>query len=67
MTFDARGQLWVAVNELNSLVRISPQGEVTKVTRNGAAGPLEFPATLVFVGNMGFVANFDTPRPVNMD
>lgn len=67
VTFDARGQLWVAVNELNSLVRISPQREVTEVTRNGAAGPLEFPAGLVFVGNMGYVANFDTPRPVNMD
>lgn len=67
VAFDARGQLWVAVNELNALVRISPQGEVTEVARNGAAGPLEFPAALVFVGNTGYVANFDTPRRVNMD
>ena len=67
LAFDARGQLWVAVNELNSLVRISPQGEVTEVARNGAAGPLEFPAALVFVGNTGYVANFDTPRRVNLD
>jgi sugar lactone lactonase YvrE len=67
LAFDARGQLWVAVNELNSLVRISPAGELTEVTRNGAAGPLEFPAALVFVGDTGYVANFDTPRRVNLD
>ena len=67
LAFDARGQLWVAVNELNALVRISPNGELTEVARNGVAGPLEFPAALVFVGNTGYVANFDTPRRVNLD
>ena len=67
LAFDARGQLWVAVNELNALVRISPSGELTEVARNGVAGPLEFPAALVFVGNTGYVANFDTPRRVNLD
>lgn len=67
LAFDARGQLWVAVNELNALVRISPAGELTEVSRNGAAGPLEFPAALVFVGDTGYVANFDTPRRANLD
>lgn len=67
LAFDTRGQLWVAVNELNALVRISPSGELTEVARNGVAGPLEFPSALVFVGNTGYVANFDTPRRVNLD
>lgn len=67
LAFDARGQLWVAVNELNALVRIGPNGELTEVARNGVAGPLEFPAALVFVGSTGYVANFDTPRRVNLD
>jgi sugar lactone lactonase YvrE len=67
LAFDARGQLWVAVNELNALVRIGPSGELTEVARNGVAGPLEFPAALVFVGSTGYVANFDTPRRVNLD
>ena len=67
LAFDARGQLWVAVNELNALVRVSPAGELTEVARNGTAGPLEFPAALVFVGDTGYIANFDTPRRVNLD
>lgn len=67
LAFDSRGQLWVAANELNALVRISPTGVVTEATRNGAAGPLEFPAALAFVGETGYVANFDTPRRVNLD
>ena len=67
LAFDARGDLWITANELNALVRISPTGAVTEVARNGAAGPLEFPAALVFVGDTGYVANFDTPRRVNLD
>lgn len=67
LAFDARGQLWVAANELNALVRINPAGEVKEAARNGAAGPLEFPAALVFVGDTGYIANFDTPRRVNLD
>jgi sugar lactone lactonase YvrE len=67
LAFDARGQLWVAANELNALVRISPAGELTEVARNGVDGPLEFPSALVFVGDTGYVANFDTPRRVNLD
>ena len=67
LAFDARGHLWVAANELNALMRISPSGELTEAARNGPAGPLEFPAALVFVGDTGYVANFDTPRRVNLD
>lgn len=67
LAFDARGHLWVTSNEINALVRISPAGEPTTVARNGAAGPLEFPAAMVFVGDAGYVANFDTPRRDNLD
>lgn len=67
LAFDSRGDLWVAVNELNALARITPSGVLTEVARNGAAGPLEFPAALVFVGDTGYVANFDNPRRVNLD
>jgi sugar lactone lactonase YvrE len=67
LAFDPRGNLWVAANELNALVRISSTGAVTEAARNGAAGPLEFPAALAFVGETGYVANFDTPRRVNLD
>ena len=67
MAFDARGQLWVTANETNALVRVSPAGEMATVVRNGADGPLEFPAAMVFVGDAGYVANFDTPRRVNLD
>ena len=67
LAFDARGHLWITSNEINALVRISPTGEPTTVARNGAAGPLEFPAAVVFVGDAGYVANFDTPRRDNLD
>jgi sugar lactone lactonase YvrE len=67
VAFDGRGQLWVASNEINALVRVGPTGQVAEVARNGAAGPLEFPAGIVFVGNTGYVANFDVPRRANLD
>lgn len=65
--FDRDGRLWVTSNELNALVRIGADGAVTEVARNDAAGPLEFPSAVVFVGETGYVANFDTPRRVNLD
>lgn len=65
--FDGRGRLWVTSNELNTLVRVGPDGTVTEVARNDAAGPLEFPSAVVFVGETGYVANFDVPRRVNLD
>jgi sugar lactone lactonase YvrE len=67
MAFDPSGNLWVAVNELNAMVSVSPAGVVTTVARNGAKGPLEFPSAVVFVGKLAYVSNFDVPRRDNMD
>ncbi len=67
MAFDASGNVWVAANELNAIVSVSPAGVVKTVTKNGAQGPLEFPAALVFAGKRAYVANFDVPRRENMD
>lgn len=64
LAFDARGRLWAAVNERNALVTIE-DGAVRDIFKNGNTGPLEFPAALVFVGNTGYVANFDRARADN--
>ena len=67
IAFDPRGTLWVAANELNALVTVAPDGQVTTPLSNGNAGPLEFPSGIVFAGGTGYVTNFDVPRRVNMD
>jgi sugar lactone lactonase YvrE len=67
LAFDRRGTLWVTVNERNALATVSPDGRLREVAKNGSQGPLEFPAAMVFVGDRGYVANFDTPRRDNMD
>ena len=67
MAFHSNGDVWVAVNELNAIVSISPAGVVKTIAKNGSMGPLEFPAALVFVGDRAYVANFDVPRRDNMD
>lgn len=67
INFDSRGRLWVTANELNALARVSPAGEVITVASNGVGGPLEFPSAVVFIGDVGYVANFDVPRRVNVD
>lgn len=65
--FDSSGNLWVAVNELNAVVSVSPSGVVKTVARNKSEGPLEFPSALVFVGKRAYVANFDVARRDNLD
>ncbi len=67
MAFDSSGNVWVAANELNSIVSVSPSGVVKVIAKNGSQGPLEFPSALVFVGKTAYISNFDTPRRVNMD
>ena len=67
MAFHSNGDIWVAANELNAIVSVSPAGVVKTIANNGSQGPLEFPAALVFVGNRAYVANFDVPRRINMD
>jgi sugar lactone lactonase YvrE len=64
LTFDGRGRLWGAVNEHNALVVVEG-GTIREAHENGNTGPLEFPAALVFVGNTGYVANFDRARADN--
>ena len=67
LAFDRSGTLWVVQNELNSIVTVTPAGQVREVAKNGSSGPLEFPSAIVFVGDRGYVSNFDTPRRDNMD
>lgn len=67
LAFDRHGRLWVTANERNALLVVSREGELRQVAKHGSQGPLEFPAAMVFVGDVGYVANFDTPRRDNMD
>ena len=67
LAFDRSGMLWVVPNELNSLATVTSAGQVRQVAKNGSQGPLEFPSAIVFVGDRGYVSNFDTPRRDNMD
>ncbi len=65
--FDRAGRLWVASNEINAVVVVTPAGAVQPMARNGSAGPLEFPSAIVFVGERAYVSNFDVPRRDNLD
>jgi len=65
--FDAKGKLWATVNERNAIVIVTPDGNVQEITKNGSAGPLEFPSAIVFVGNTAYISNLDNPRRDNMD
>jgi sugar lactone lactonase YvrE len=67
LAFDRSGKLWVAANERNAIVTVTPDGQVREIAKNGGSGPLEFPAAIVFVGNTAYIANFDTARRDNMD
>jgi len=67
LAFDNSGKLWVAANERSALVTVTPDGNVQEVAKNGSAGPLEFPSAIVFVGNTGYISNYDAPRRDNMD
>jgi len=64
--FDPNGGLWVAANERNAVVMVTPDGKVFDVTKNGSKGPLEFPTQVIFVDNTAYVSNFDTPRRDNL-
>lgn len=67
LAFDRSGRLWVATNELNAVVGVTPAGQVQPIVRNGSAGRLEFPSALVFVGDRAYVSNFDVARRDNLD
>jgi len=65
ISFDPQGRLWAAVNERNALVVVEA-GQVHEAYKNGNSGPLEFPAALVFIDDVGYVANYDRPRRDNL-
>jgi sugar lactone lactonase YvrE len=67
LAFDHTGKLWVAANERNAIVTVTPDGQVQEIAKNGSNGPLEFPAAIVFVGGAAYIANYDTPRRDNLD
>jgi sugar lactone lactonase YvrE len=67
IAFDRAGRLWVTANERNALVTVSPDGKVAEIAKNDSKGPLEFPSAIVFVGGIGYISNYDTPRRDNMD
>lgn len=67
LAFDKTGKLWVTSNERNALLTVTPDGKVDEVAKNDSKGPLEFPSAIVFVGNIGYISNFDNPRRDNMD
>lgn len=64
--FDPTGKLWVPATERNALVTVNSDGKVEEVAKNDSHGPLEFPTSIVFVGNTGYISNFDTPRRDNL-
>jgi sugar lactone lactonase YvrE len=64
--FASNGDLWVAANERNAVVAVTPDGKVSDVAKNNSSGPLEFPTAIIFVGGVAYVSNFDTPRRDNL-
>src|SRR5262249_7640640 len=64
--FDSHGNLWGAAHERHGVGLGPSDGEVFDVTKNGSKGPLEFPTAVVFVDDIAYVSNFDTPRRDNL-
>ncbi len=65
ITFASNGDLYVAANERNAIVRVTQSGEVSDVASNDNAGPLEFPASPAFSGTSLYASNFDIARGAN--
>jgi sugar lactone lactonase YvrE len=65
IAFAANGDLYVAANERNAIVRVTPAGQVSDVASNGNTGPLEFPASVTFSGSNLYASNFDIERGAN--
>jgi sugar lactone lactonase YvrE len=65
ITFASNGDLYVAANEQNAIVRVTPDGTVSYVAQNDNNGPLEFPASPAFSGNALYASNFDIGRGAN--
>ncbi|GAA4707931.1 SMP-30/gluconolactonase/LRE family protein [Brevibacillus fulvus] len=67
ITFAANGDLYVAVNERNAIVKVTSKARVSDVAVNDNRGKLEFPASLHRNGNTLYISNYDQPRGVNKD
>ncbi|WP_235427147.1 SMP-30/gluconolactonase/LRE family protein [Cohnella kolymensis] len=65
IAFGPNGDLYVAANERNAIVKVSHSGKVTEIAGNNNEGPLEFPASLHFIGSTLYASNFDIDRGVN--
>lgn len=65
ITFASNGDLYVAANERNAIVRVTPAGVMSDAASNGNSGPLEFPASPAFSGNALYASNFDIDRGAN--
>lgn len=65
ITFAANGDLYVAANERNAIVKVTPAGVVSDVAANDNNGPLEFPASPAFSGDALYASNFDIERGAN--
>jgi sugar lactone lactonase YvrE len=67
ITWGPEGDLYLCANERNAIVKVTSEGKAIEVTANDNEGPLEFPASLRFVGSTLYVSDFDQPRGVNKD
>lgn len=65
ITFASNGDLYVAANERNAIVRVTQDGKVSDVASNDNKGPLEFPASPAFSGTSLYASNFDIARGAN--
>jgi sugar lactone lactonase YvrE len=57
IAFDVGGNLWVCANQANEIQVLSPEGELVARYRGAGADALDFPASLVFRGDLLFVSN----------
>lgn len=65
ITFASNGDLYVAANERNAIVRVTQDGKVSDAAVNDNKGPLEFPASPAFSGTSLYASNFDIARGAN--
>jgi len=62
---DTAGNIWGVANRRNALVAITPDKKIIDVAVNDNKGPLEFPASMVFVGKTIYIANTDGANGAN--
>src|SRR3972149_1650842 len=62
---DILGNIWGVPNSRNALVAITPDKKIIEVAKNDNKGPLEFPASMIFVGKTVYIYNSDGARGDN--